>query len=118
MGIVDPEEMVRMVRLLKEKGPAELRADLQNVKWGIRQNYMLTAADRQNLGLEVIAEGVETKGQLEYMRERGCDIAQGYLYSRPESTETLTPWLKANQRVSETNVRSMPIKKQGSETGS
>ena len=72
----------------------------------------------QNLGLEVIAEGVETEGQLEYMRQRGCDIAQGYLYSRPESTETLTPWLKANQRVSETNVRSMPIKKQGSGTGS
>ena len=72
----------------------------------------------QNLGLEVIAEGVETEGQLEYMRERGCDIAQGYLYSRPESAETLTPWLKANQRISETNVRSMPIGKQGSGSGS
>ncbi len=72
----------------------------------------------QNLGLEVIAEGVETEGQLEYMRERGCDIAQGYLYSRPESAETLTPWLKANQRISETNVRSMPIREQGSGSGS
>jgi len=72
----------------------------------------------QNLGLEVIAEGVETEEQLEYMRHRGCDIAQGYLYSRPESTETLTPWLKANQRVSETKVRSMPIKKQGGGAGS
>jgi len=72
----------------------------------------------QNLGLEVIAEGVETEGQLEYMREHGCDIAQGYLYSRPESTETLTPWLRANQRVTETNVRSMPIKKRGGGTGS
>lgn len=70
----------------------------------------------QNLGLEIVAEGVETESQLEYMREHGCDIAQGYLYSRPESTETLTPWLKANQRVSETNVRSITIKKQGSRT--
>ncbi len=66
----------------------------------------------QNLGLEVIAEGVETEDQLEYMRHRGCDIAQGYLYSRPESADVLTPWLKTNQRVSETRVRSMPIKKQ------
>ena len=41
----------------------------------------------QNLGLEVIAEGVETEGQLEYMREHGCDVAQGYLYARPESPE-------------------------------
>jgi EAL domain-containing protein (putative c-di-GMP-specific phosphodiesterase class I) len=30
----------------------------------------------QNLGLEVIAEGVETEAQLNYMREHGCDIAQ------------------------------------------
>jgi len=72
----------------------------------------------QNLGLEVIAEGVETEEQLEYMRHHGCDIAQGYLYARPESTETLTPWLGAHQRVSETKIRSMPVKKQGGGTGS
>lgn len=71
----------------------------------------------QNLGLEVVAEGVETESQREYMRQHGCDIAQGYLYSRPESPEVLTPWLKTNQRVSETKLRSIPIKKQGSGTG-
>jgi diguanylate cyclase (GGDEF)-like protein len=71
----------------------------------------------QNLGLEVIAEGVETEGQLEYMREHGCDVAQGYLYARPESPEDLTPWLLANQRVSETYVRSIPGKQRADETG-
>ena len=71
----------------------------------------------QNLGLEVIAEGVETEGQLEYMREHGCDVAQGYLYARPESPEDLTPWLLANQRVSETYVRSIPGKRRADETG-
>jgi len=71
----------------------------------------------QNLGLEVVAEGVETESQLEYMRQHGCDIAQGYLYSRPENEETLTPWIRAHQRVSETNVRSIPLKKRGSGTG-
>ena len=71
----------------------------------------------QNLGLEVIAEGVETEAQLEYMREHGCDVAQGYLYARPESPEDLTPWLQANQCVSETYVRSIPIKKRTDETG-
>jgi EAL domain-containing protein (putative c-di-GMP-specific phosphodiesterase class I) len=71
----------------------------------------------QNLGLEVIAEGVETEAQLEYMRENGCDVAQGYLYARPESPEDLTPWLAANQRVSETNVRSIANKKRADETG-
>jgi diguanylate cyclase (GGDEF)-like protein len=71
----------------------------------------------QNLGLEVIAEGVETEAQLEYMREHGCDVAQGYLYARPESPEDLAPWLQANQCVSETYVRSIPIKKRTDETG-
>jgi diguanylate cyclase (GGDEF)-like protein/PAS domain S-box-containing protein len=36
-----------------------------------------------NLGLSVVAEGVETTEQLEYLRSRGCDLVQGYLYSRP-----------------------------------
>ncbi len=67
----------------------------------------------QNLGLEVIAEGVETPGQLAYMQEHGCDIAQGYLYARPESPEDLTPWLMANQRTSGTYVRSISMKRIG-----
>jgi len=71
----------------------------------------------QNLGLEVIAEGVETETQLFYMREHGCDIAQGYLYARPESPEDLTPWLQANQRLPETYVRSISVRKRGDETG-
>ncbi|MDP2880858.1 MAG: EAL domain-containing protein [Azonexus sp.] len=36
-----------------------------------------------NLGLKVVAEGVETVEQLDYLRSRGCDLVQGYLYSRP-----------------------------------
>jgi diguanylate cyclase (GGDEF)-like protein len=71
----------------------------------------------QNLGLEVIAEGVETEAQLRYMREHGCDIAQGYFYARPESPEDLTPWLRDNQRVAETYVGEIPAKKRGGETG-
>jgi diguanylate cyclase (GGDEF)-like protein len=35
------------------------------------------------LGLNVVAEGVETEGQLEYLRTLGCDQIQGYFYSRP-----------------------------------
>jgi EAL domain-containing protein (putative c-di-GMP-specific phosphodiesterase class I) len=41
------------------------------------------------LGLQVIAEGVETEGQLEYLRAQGCDQAQGYLISKPVAAAEL-----------------------------
>ena len=36
-----------------------------------------------SLGMQTIAEGVETQGQLAFLRERGCNEAQGYYFSRP-----------------------------------
>ncbi|MDO8448108.1 MAG: EAL domain-containing protein [Rhodoferax sp.] len=38
-----------------------------------------------SLGMQTIAEGVETEGQLEFLRARGCTEAQGYYFSRPLS---------------------------------
>jgi EAL domain-containing protein (putative c-di-GMP-specific phosphodiesterase class I) len=36
-----------------------------------------------NMGLRVVAEGIETQEQLEYLFARGCDEMQGFLFSRP-----------------------------------
>lgn len=48
----------------------------------------------KKLGMQTIAEGVETAEQLDYLREQACDEAQGYYYSRPipaaEMTKLLT----------------------------
>lgn len=51
-----------------------------------------------NLGLEVVAEGVETEETLDRLIEMGCDAAQGYLISRPIPKEELAGWLKSPPR--------------------
>ena len=45
------------------------------------------------LGLKVVAEGVETKEQLAFLASQGCEIAQGYLFSKPLSQEEMTEML-------------------------
>jgi len=47
----------------------------------------------RNLGLSVIAEGVEDERQAHILRTLGCPLAQGFLYSRPLSPEALQEWL-------------------------
>jgi diguanylate cyclase (GGDEF)-like protein/PAS domain S-box-containing protein len=47
------------------------------------------------LGLAVVAEGVETEEQLEFLRELGGDEAQGFHLARPMSIEALRTWLEA-----------------------
>jgi diguanylate cyclase (GGDEF)-like protein len=47
------------------------------------------------LGLDVVAEGVETTGELDELRSIGCDIAQGYYWSRPCSSEKIMELLAA-----------------------
>lgn len=47
-----------------------------------------------NLGMSVVAEGVETSGQLEQLRSFGCELAQGYLFSRPSDSESASAFLR------------------------
>ena len=48
----------------------------------------------KNLGMRIIAEGVETEAQLEFIQKHSCSIIQGYLFGRPMPFEELKEFLK------------------------
>lgn len=48
----------------------------------------------QALGMQTTAEGVETQAQLDFLRDQGCDEAQGYWFSRPVSADSITALLR------------------------
>lgn len=46
-----------------------------------------------NMGLTVVAEGIEDEFALNWLGKHGCELAQGYFISRPQSAEKITQWL-------------------------
>ncbi|GAB4181699.1 MAG: hypothetical protein Fur0039_26480 [Rhodocyclaceae bacterium] len=54
-----------------------------------------------SLKLEVLAEGVETEGQMRYLRAQGCDSVQGYFCSRPLPAQECEAWLRARASPAE-----------------
>lgn len=58
-----------------------------------RELVCAAIAMAQGLGLKVVAEGVETREQLRILAGYGCDVAQGYLFSKPVTAEELTAML-------------------------
>ncbi len=52
-----------------------------------------------SLGLEVVAEGVETISQLAALHQRGCHLIQGYLFARPMSAKMLSQALQSGIRM-------------------
>ncbi|HVI29454.1 GGDEF domain-containing phosphodiesterase [Hansschlegelia sp.] len=53
-----------------------------------------------NLGVDTVAEGVETEEQLDFVISHGCTYAQGYLFGRPMAADAFEAWY-ANRLVSE-----------------
>ena len=52
------------------------------------------------LRLKVVAEGVETQVQLDLLKDIGCELAQGYFYSKPVAPETIEQLLSDNRAAS------------------
>ena len=50
-----------------------------------------------NLNLEVVAEGVETRNEHQYLLDKACEMCQGYLFSKPLPAEQMTELLEREQ---------------------
>ena len=55
-----------------------------------------------NLGLSVVAEGVEASIQVDRLRELSCDAAQGYYLGRPMDRDLMTGWLQRDALMGST----------------
>jgi diguanylate cyclase (GGDEF)-like protein len=60
-----------------------------------------------SLDMEVIAEGVETEGQLMFLRGQGCDAVQGFLYSGPMAASAWPTWLAGFKTQTRSNVTAL-----------
>ncbi len=58
-----------------------------------------------NLGMDVVAEGVETTQQLAQLKALDCEYAQGYYFGRPTDRETAWSLIEAEERSQKTGVR-------------
>ncbi len=52
-----------------------------------------------NLGLKLVAEGVEGEEDLDFVRSQGCDYVQGYLFSAPMPMARLREWMAGRRRA-------------------
>jgi len=52
-----------------------------------------------NMGLYVVAEGVETQTVLQRLQSIGCDEVQGYFLSRPLSAADFAAWMEQNRET-------------------
>jgi len=58
-----------------------------------------------NLGLKVVAEGTETQAHVDQLKQLNCEMAQGYLYSRPADEQAMLKLLAANPRAKSASAR-------------
>ena len=52
----------------------------------------------KKLRLEVVAEGIEERAQLEFLRGTGCDLIQGYLFAKPMPPDIFAEWVFENSK--------------------
>ena len=71
------------------------RTFINDIQQGGKNGAIVTAiiAMAHELSLSIVAEGVETAEQCEFLRQAGCDSVQGYYFAKPMSAEQMTEML-------------------------
>ncbi len=72
------------------------RSFVSEISSGDAQAPLVVAiiAMARSLHLETVAEGVETQAQLDFLRNKGCDLAQGYLFCEPRDPDSIARLLE------------------------
>ncbi|MGF1493147.1 MAG: EAL domain-containing protein [Microcoleaceae cyanobacterium] len=72
------------------------RAFVMNLAEAVESQGIVKAiiALAQTLGMNTIAEGVETQAEIDQLQQMGCDMGQGYLFAKPLPIDVATDWLK------------------------
>jgi len=92
-----------MMQQLRHIPATEIKIDrgfvqkIQNSQ-GDRVVVQKTIEIGHDLNMIVVAEGVETASQLEFLAKHGCDRAQGYLFGRPMPKASLLQWMQSDIR--------------------
>jgi EAL domain-containing protein (putative c-di-GMP-specific phosphodiesterase class I) len=63
----------------------------------VRAIYNASLSLARQLGMEIVAEGVEDRDDWDYLRQTGCDLAQGYFIAKPMPAADLPAWMEAWQ---------------------
>jgi len=87
------------------------RAFISNILIGKKDETLIEMiiSLSNKLGFKVVAEGVETQGQLDKLKEYNCDLIQGYFFSKPLKSDEFSEYIKKD--LTRSNVTSFSIKK-------
>lgn len=71
---------------------------VRDVTTNVKSSELITTilAMARTLGLTVVAEGIETKAQLEHLKDLGCVFGQGYIFAKPLTELEATSYLTSN----------------------
>ncbi|HEY9879874.1 MAG TPA: EAL domain-containing protein [Leptolyngbyaceae cyanobacterium] len=70
------------------------RSFVERIRGGSSETVQMILTLAHSMGMDVVAEGIETAAELERLKELGCEFGQGYLFSPPIPAQAAKQWLQ------------------------